>query len=237
MQDKLSLVIPILNEEKNILPLTSKIIQNLTKIKYEIIFVDDSSTDKSKQKLKKLKKKYKFFKPIYRNKKRDLSQSCFEGIRRSIYKNILIMDGDLQHDPKYIKKMLNIYNKYNLDIVIGSRKLLDGKNKGLSDTRRFASILLIYLFGIYKIETNDPMSGFFLFRKKIYYENKKFYFGKGFKILADFLINSKQNLKTRDITIDFNRRYNSESKMGLRVLLILIQFYLLSLVKKFFNKI
>ena len=79
------------------------------------------------------------------------------------------------------------------------------------------------------------MSGFFIFRKEIYYKNKKFFFGKGFKILADFLINSKQNLKTRDITIDFNRRYNSESKMSLRVLFILIQFYLLSLLKKFFN--
>ena len=234
MVDKLSLVIPILNEEKNILPLTNKIIQNLTKIKYEIIFIDDSSIDNSKQKLKKLEKKYKFLKPIYRNKKRDLSQSCFDGIRKSIYKNILIMDGDLQHDPKYIKKMLKIYNKYNLDIVIGSRKLLDGKNKGLSEPRRFASILLIYLFGIFKLETNDPMSGFFLFKKEIYNENKKFFFGKGFKILVDFLINSKQNLQTKDVTIDFNRRYNSESKMSLKVLFILIQFYLFSLVKNIF---
>ena len=62
MVDKLSLVIPILNEEKNILPLTNKIIQNLTKIKYEIIFVDDSSIDNSRQKLKKLKKKIQIFK-------------------------------------------------------------------------------------------------------------------------------------------------------------------------------
>ena len=60
MMDKLSLVIPILNEEKNILPLTNKIIQNLTKIKYEIIFIDDSSIDNSKQKLKKLEKNTNF---------------------------------------------------------------------------------------------------------------------------------------------------------------------------------
>ena len=60
MKDKLSLVIPILNEEKNILPLTNKIIQNLTKIKYEIIFIDDSSIDNSKQKLKKLEKNTNF---------------------------------------------------------------------------------------------------------------------------------------------------------------------------------
>ena len=104
MKGKLSLVIPILNEEKNIIPLTKKIIQNLKKIKYEIIFVDDSSIDNSQIKLKALKKKYKFFRPILRNKKKDLTQSCFDGIRRSKFKNILVMDGDLQHDPKYIKK-------------------------------------------------------------------------------------------------------------------------------------
>ena len=235
MKGKLSLIIPILNEEKNILPLTKKIIQNLKKIKYEIIFVDDGSIDNSHLKLKALKKKYKFFRPILRNKKKDLTQSCFDGIRRSKFENILVMDGDLQHDPKYIKKMYKTYKKYDLDIVIGSRKLLSGKNQGLSELRRFTSIMLIYLFRIFKIKTNDPMSGFFIFRKEIYYKNKKFFFGKGFKILADFLINSKQNLKTRDITIDFNRRYNSKSKMNLRVLFILIQFYILSLVKKFIN--
>ena len=70
MLGKLSLVIPIFNEEKNILPLTNQIISNLKKIKYEIIFVDDSSIDKSKQKLKQLKKKYKFFSPIFRKKKK-----------------------------------------------------------------------------------------------------------------------------------------------------------------------
>ena len=57
MKGKLSIVIPILNEEKNIIPLTKKIIQNLKKIKYEIIFVDDSSIDNSQIKLKALKKK------------------------------------------------------------------------------------------------------------------------------------------------------------------------------------
>ena len=144
MKGKLSLIIPILNEEKNILPLTKKIIQNLKKIKYEIIFVDDSSIDNSQIKLKALKKKYKFFRSILRNKKKDLTQSCFDGIRRSKFENILVMDGDLQHDPKYIKKMFKVYKKYNLDIVIGSRKLLSGKNQGLSELRRFASIILIY---------------------------------------------------------------------------------------------
>ena len=235
MSDKLSLIIPILNEEKNILPLTKKIIRYLKQIKYEIIFVDDNSSDNSKKKLNHLKNKYKFFRPILRNKKRDLTQSCFDGIRKAKYKNILIMDGDLQHNPKYIKKMFKIFITNKLDIVVGSRKLLHGKNKGLSEFRRFASIILIYLFRVFKIKTSDPMSGFFLFRKDIYLNNKKFFFGKGFKILADFLINSDQNLKTKDIPISFDRRFNSKSKMNFVILFTLIQFYFLSLAKQIFN--
>ena len=73
---------------------------------------------------------------------------------------------------------------------------------------------------------------FFLFKKDIYLKNKNRFFGKGFKILADLLINSKAKLKTKDVFIDFNRRYESESKMNIKILLILIQFYITSLIKK-----
>jgi len=45
MNKELSIVIPILNEEKNIKPLTNKIIKELKKFKFQIIFVDDSSND------------------------------------------------------------------------------------------------------------------------------------------------------------------------------------------------
>ncbi|ETA70711.1 glycosyltransferase [Candidatus Pelagibacter ubique] len=231
MRHKISVVIPALNEEKNIKPLTLKIIKVLKKNKFEIIFVDDSSTDQSKKILLALSKKYKFFKPIFRKKSRDLTQSCFDGIKRSKYKNILILDADLQHDPKYIPQIFKEFNK-GKDIVIGARKLTSGKNKGLSETRRFASVFLIFLFKVFDIQTKDPMSGFFLFKKDIYLKNKSRFFGKGFKILADLLINSKAKLKTKDVFIDFNRRYESESKMNIKILLILIQFYVTSLIKK-----
>ena len=233
MKNNLSIIIPALNEEKNIIPLTKKIIHHLKKFKFEIIFVDDNSSDESKKILNKLAKKHFFFKPILRKKKRDLTQSCFDGIEKSVYKNILIMDADLQHDPKYIPKMFGLYQNKN-DVVIGARKLTAGKNKGLSEVRRFASVILIFLFKIFNITTVDPMSGFFIFKKKIYLQNKKNFFGKGFKILADILINSKDNLKTKDLFIDFKRRYENESKMNYRILLILIHFYFKSLLKKLF---
>ena len=233
MSKELSIVIPIFNEEKNILPLTKKIIKTLKNYKFEITFVDDSSLDDSRKILKKLKKKYLFFKPIFRSGKRDLSKSCISGIKKTKYSKILIMDGDLQHDPKYIPSMYEKLNDNKLDIVIGTRKLFEPNNKGLSETRRYVSIFLIFCFKIFNIKTKDPMSGFFMFDKKIYLKNQKFFFGKGFKILADFLINCKQTLKTQDVDINFNRRYNSKSKMSYRILLILIYFYLKSLFNKY----
>ena len=233
MSKELSIVIPIFNEEKNILPLTKKIIKTLKNYKFEITFVDDSSLDNSRKILKKLKKKYLFFKPIFRSGKRDLSKSCISGIKKTKYSKILIMDGDLQHDPKYIPSMYEKLNDNKLDIVIGTRKLFEPNNKGLSETRRYVSIFLIFCFKIFNIKTKDPMSGFFMFDKKIYLKNQKFFFGKGFKILADFLINCKQTLKTQDVDINFNRRYNSKSKMNYRILLILIYFYLKSLFNKY----
>ena len=235
MSNQLSVIIPVLNEKNNILPLTKKIKKNLKRFKFEIIFVDDSSTDGSIKLLIKLKKKLNFFRPILRKKKKDLSQSCFDGINKSKFENILIMDGDLQHNPKYIKKMMKLINNNPLDVVVGARKLSAGRNKGLTETRRFASVVLIYFFRVFNIKTSDPMSGFFLIKKKIFLKNKKFLFGKGFKILADILINSQQNLAVKDIWIDFDRRYESKSKMNYKVLLIIIYFYFRCILKKIIN--
>ena len=201
----LSIIIPVFNESHNIQKLTYKIKKKLNSINFELIFVDDNSTDGSKTILRKLKKNFKFFKPIFRFKKRDLTQSCFDGIKKSKFKNILIMDGDLQHDPKYVPKMIKIYKENVVDLVVGARPLIKGPNSGLSEIRRLASKILIYFFSIFKIKTADPMSGYFLFDKNIYTKNKKFFFGKGFKILADLLINSQNELKTRDCIIKFNR--------------------------------
>ena len=233
MQNNVSIIIPAFNEEKNIQILTKKILKNLKKFEFEIIFVDDNSNDESKSILLSLSKKYKFFNPILRKKQRDLTQSCFDGIEKSKYQNILIMDADLQHNPKYIPKMIKKFNK-KIDVIIGARKLILGKNKGLSETRRYASIILIYLFQVFKIKTIDPMSGFFMFKKKIYLKNKSRFFGKGFKILVDILINSKSKLITKDIYIDFDRRHKDKSKMNFRILFILVQFYITSLLKKLF---
>ena len=229
---KFSIIIPIFNEKKNISELIFQIKKSLKKYKYEIIIVDDSSTDGSKIVLKTLIKKYKNLKVIFRNiKNRDLSKSCRDGFEKSKYQNILVMDGDLQHNPIYIPKMVEIFKKKKSDFVIGIRDLKNDRIKGLSVFRQFLSIsIIIFLNLIFKKKTDDPMSGFFLFKKNIYNKNKKKLFLKGFKILADLLFINKE-FRVNDLKIKFNYRKKGKSKLNIRITLIIIQFIFF----RFFN--
>ena len=190
MKKGLSIVIPILNENHNILILVKQIKKYLKKIRYEIIFVDDNSTDDSINTLKSIKYRNKNISFFINKGQRDLTKSCFLGINKSKFLQVLIMDGDLQHNPIYIPRMLKILNSKNLDIVVGSRNFKKSENRSLSYLRLSASKFLIYIFKILsKRSLKDPMSGFFLFHKNLYLNNKKKFYSKGYKILADFIYN------------------------------------------------
>ena len=175
--NNISIVIPILNEEKNLIKLTNGIrnIKNKLKIKnFELIFIDDNSEDKTKTILKNLSLKNKFMKFFIRKEIiRDLSKSCILGFEKSRYQNILVMDGDLQHPPKFIEHLTKKYFKEKADFVIGSRNLLKKKNSGLSFLRYISSVVIIYVISFFLgKKTSDPLSGFFIFKKKIYKKNK-----------------------------------------------------------------
>ena len=165
-----SIIIPVLNEEKNINKLTLKIKKYCKNYDYEVIFVDDNSLDASQKILQSLSKKFKNIKfYIRKEKQKDLSASIILGIKRSKYNTIVVMDGDLQHDPKDIKKIAKIFFKKKADIAVGSRDLFNKKNEGLDFLRLTTSKLLIIIVGLLLgKKTSDPMSGFFLFKKKIF---------------------------------------------------------------------
>ena len=228
--DKFTIVVPVFNEAKNLSILIPKIYYYLKNKKFELIIVDDNSTDNTSNILKKFKKKNFFH--IVRKANRDLSKSCILGFKKARYKNILVMDGDLQHKPSDIKKLLHIFHKDRPDIVVGTRDLFKNKKHNLNIFRLFASrILILIVNALLGNKTSDPMSGFFMFKKKIFIESQNKLIKKGYKILLDLLYIKNQKIKIIDVKINFDSRMKGKSKMSLKVL-----FYLVSVILKKFLK-
>ena len=122
-----SIIIPIFNERDNINPLNAEILSSIKSLednnshKFEIIYVDDGSTDNSLEILKKLKNEVNT--KIVKNKKNfSQSQSILNGIEVSSSENIILMDGDMQNDPKDLIKMIDIFSKDPKLVVHGARK-------------------------------------------------------------------------------------------------------------------
>ena len=112
---KFSIVIPLFNEAENILKLNSEIIQVLNNLKntnneFEIIYVDDASTDNTLKILKEINNNVST-KIIGNNSNLAQSKSILNGIDVSSFNNIILLDGDLQNDPKDIIKMIDVYNE------------------------------------------------------------------------------------------------------------------------------
>ena len=229
--DKFTIVIPVYNEAKNLKILIPKIFKELKNEKFELIIVDDNSNDETLRVLKKFRRKN--FHHLIRKTERDLSKSCILGFKKARYKNIIVMDGDLQHKPSDLKKILNVYFKYNPDIAVGTRDLFKIKKHNLNFLRLLASRILILIVNLLLgNKTSDPMSGFFVFKKKIFQKSEKKMIKKGYKILLDLLYIKNQNVEVIDVNINFDSRMKGKSKMNLKILL-----YLISMIsKKFINK-
>jgi len=105
---KLSLVIPTFNEESNVEKLYSKIILSMKKYStsYEIIFIDDGSTDKTLSKLQKIRKNDKRVKIVVFRRNFGQTAAMDAGIKSSRGEIICTLDADLQNDPEDIPKMI-----------------------------------------------------------------------------------------------------------------------------------
>ena len=115
-----SVVIPIYNEEENIIQLNKEIklvMDNISK-NYEIIYINDGSSDNSLNELQKLKNVI----IVNLNKNYGQATALDAGFKISQGKIVISMDGDLQNDPKDIPQLLEKLKKDNLDVVCGWRK-------------------------------------------------------------------------------------------------------------------
>ena len=120
---ELSIVIPVYNEEENLKELHTKLNDVLPEIieNYEIIFVDDASTDDSFRILKEINSEDKNVKVIKFRRNFGQSAAISAGFNHSRGDVIITMDGDLQNDPEDIPKLLGKLEKEDYDVVCGWR--------------------------------------------------------------------------------------------------------------------
>ena len=115
---KISTIIPIKNEEDNIIDLSDKILNSLKNFDNELIFVDDGSIDKSKDIIVFLNKKFgKKIRGIFFDKNYGHQAALLAGLRLSNGDLIFTIDGDLQDPPKYMPIMIDYLSENNFDVV------------------------------------------------------------------------------------------------------------------------
>lgn len=137
----ISVVVPVFNEEGNVRELHQEILEVCKKenYKFEIIFVDDGSKDKTPEICKELKP----LKYIRMRKNFGQTAAMDAGIKAAQYDYIVTMDGDRQNDPADIPKLVKYLEDNNLDIVSGWRK-----NRKDTVMKKFTSRVANFLRGI-----------------------------------------------------------------------------------------
>jgi len=121
---KVSVVIPVLNEEESLFELNQRIINILLNITstYEIIYINDGSTDGTQKKLEQIKEENNnLVKIINFRKNMGKSVALDEGFKISSGELIFTLDADLQDLPEEIPKFLEVLEKGNFDVVNGWR--------------------------------------------------------------------------------------------------------------------
>ena len=116
---QLSIVIPVFNEEGSIIPLVTSINKALNDKSYELIFIDDCSTDSTLLTINSLQDSR--INLIEFDSNNGQSSALAAGIKLARGTYIVTMDGDFQNDPSDIPKMIKLISSENLDMVIGIR--------------------------------------------------------------------------------------------------------------------
>ena len=152
MKKNISIIIPTFNEKDNINKLFAEIKKNLKaqNIIWDVIFVDDSTDNKTANVISTLQNSENNVFLIRRIENRGLSSALIQGALSSNSEYVLFMDADLQHPPKKIVDLYNEIKDTNYDLISASRFL---KNNKLMEKKRyrasyFVNLLLRKLFKI-----------------------------------------------------------------------------------------
>jgi glycosyltransferase involved in cell wall biosynthesis len=228
---KLSIVIPVYNEEENIPKLYEELKAVLEKLPYdyEIIFVDDGSTDRSYEILKEISQKDKRVKVIRFRRNYGQTAAMYAGFQHAEGDVIITMDGDLQNDPRDIPKLLEKIEE-GYDIVSGWRK--NRKDNFLTRTlpSKVANWLISKVTGV---ELHDYGCTLKAYRKEV---------AKNYRLYGDmhrFLpaVAKSFGAKITEVVVNHRPRLYGKSKYGIgRTIRVMLDILLVKFLNDYLNK-
>jgi dolichol-phosphate mannosyltransferase len=211
---ELTVVVPTFNERDNVQPLLNLIAAALEGVDWEVIFVDDDSTDGTASLVRDIARREPRVRCLHRIGRRGLSSACIEGMLASSAPYVAVMDADLQHDERLLPRMLDTLRQEECGLVVGSRYVAGGAIGDWNRQRAEISALATRLSRfICKADIADPMSGFFMLRRNVFEGAVRQLSGQGFKILLDLLASSPEPVRVKELPYEFRQRRFGESKL------------------------
>jgi dolichol-phosphate mannosyltransferase len=210
-----SIIIPTRNEVENIAPLVSQIVGGGVPF-HEIIFVDDHSTDGTRDIIRSLAASYSIRLVDQDTTAPGLAAAIMTGANIAKGDVLIVMDADLSHPPERMNDLLAPLRTNEADMVIGSRYIPGGSTPDWPNWRRMLSRLgsaLAYpLTGVH-----DSMCGFFAISRARLLELAAP--AVGFKIAFEIIVKGRPTLRVIEIPIAFRDRVRGQSKMSFGIAL------------------
>lgn len=203
---KISIIIPFLNEETNLSILYKEIADVLLGKSYEIIFIDDGSTDNSFEEISSLTRKEENIHIIRHARRQGKGVALSRGIKMSSGDVIIFMDADLQDNPADIPAFLEKIDE-GYDLVNGWRAVRnDHADKTLPS--KIANTILWKWF--LKTSLHDMNCGFKAFRRDVLSEFS--FYGDNYRFIP-FMAEQK-GYKVAEVKVQHRSRQHGRSKYG-----------------------
>lgn len=206
---KVSIIIPVYNEEKTIRELISKVLHAPCPAGKEVVVIDDASTDKTREILEGLKTRNNFV-LLHHQKNQGKGAAIKTALPYTTGDFILVQDADLEYDPKDYPALLKPLIKNEADIVYGSRNLKKNPRSsiGFYWGGKLLTFILNLLFGT---KLTDINTGYKVFRrevlKNIKLEEPRFAFCE--EVTCKVL---KKGFKIKEVPIDYYPRTSQQGK-------------------------